>query len=211
MLPADQLWTFLIAITVLTITPGVDTLLIIRNTARGGWRDGAVTSLGICSGLFVHATLSAIGISLILLQSAWAFNALKLLGAGYLLWLGVTSIRTALRTKTAVTADRPVVHAPFLASRSLREGLLSNVLNPKAVIFYMAFLPQFIDPERSALLQSLLLAGAHFTIAMIWQCLLAASVQYARTRLVGSGTGRLLHGLTGTVLLLISYRLVTER
>jgi threonine/homoserine/homoserine lactone efflux protein len=71
-----------ISITVLTLTPGVDTLLVVRNTTRGGWKDGVVSSLGICSGLFVHAAVSAVGISLILLQTAWAFNALKLAGAG---------------------------------------------------------------------------------------------------------------------------------
>ena len=70
--------TCLIAVTLLTLTPGVDTMLVIRNSARGGWLDGAVSSLGICSGLFVHAAVSALGISIILLQTAWAFTALKL-------------------------------------------------------------------------------------------------------------------------------------
>ena len=92
-----QLLTYLIAMTLLTITPGVDTVLIIRNTTRGGWRDGALSSLGICSGLFVHAVVSAVGISVILLQSAWAFSALKLGGAGYLVWLGIVSLRSAAR------------------------------------------------------------------------------------------------------------------
>ncbi len=78
------LLTYLAAITLLTVTPGVDTLLVVRNTARGGWRDGTISSFGICCGLFVHATVSAVGISVLLLQSAWAFSFLKLLGAGYL-------------------------------------------------------------------------------------------------------------------------------
>ena len=77
--------TCLVAVTILTLTPGVDTMLIIRNSARGGWSDGAVSSLGICSGLFVHALVSAFGISLLLMQTAWAFSALKMAGAGYLI------------------------------------------------------------------------------------------------------------------------------
>ena len=80
MLLDTQFWPFLIAITLLTMSPGVDTLLVIRNTARGGVRDGVLTSLAICCGLFVHASVSALGISLILLQSAWAFHLLKLVG-----------------------------------------------------------------------------------------------------------------------------------
>ncbi len=79
---------FLVAITLLTMTPGVDTMVTIRNSARGGWKDGFTTSFGICSGLFLHATVSALGISVILLQSAYAFSALKLVGAGYLSLVG---------------------------------------------------------------------------------------------------------------------------
>ena len=96
----SALTTYLIAITLLTITPGVDTMLIIRNTARGGWRDGAVSSFGICSGLFLHATISAVGISVILLQAAWAFSVLKLVGAGYLIWLGIISWRKVLKQES---------------------------------------------------------------------------------------------------------------
>jgi threonine/homoserine/homoserine lactone efflux protein len=91
--------TDLAAITLLTITPGVDTLLVIRNTARGGWRDGAASSLGICSGLFVHGTVSAVGISVILLSTAWLFSGLKLAGAACLVWLGITNWRSALVRK----------------------------------------------------------------------------------------------------------------
>lgn len=90
-----QFWPFLVAITLLSISPGVDTLLVIRNTARGGVRDGVLTSLAICCGLFVHAAVSALGISLILLQSAWAFQLLKLAGAAYLVWLGVQGLLAA--------------------------------------------------------------------------------------------------------------------
>lgn len=71
-------------------------LLVVRNSARGGWYDGAVSSLGICSGLFIHALVSACGISFILLQTAWAYNGLKIVGAAYLLWLGLTGWRRLL-------------------------------------------------------------------------------------------------------------------
>ena len=100
-----SLTTYLIAITLLTLTPGVDTMLVIRNSARGGWRDGAVSSLGICSGLFIHATISAVGISVILLQAAWAYSALKLAGAGYLVWLGYCSWRKVIKKGTFAIAN----------------------------------------------------------------------------------------------------------
>jgi threonine/homoserine/homoserine lactone efflux protein len=206
------IWAYLIPITLLTIMPGVDTILIIRNTSRGGWLDGAVSSLGICSGLFVHAIVSALGISLILLQSAWGFNALKLGGAGYLCWLGVVSLRSALRGG-AVPGLANGGQAPraFSAVRSFLEGFLSNVLNPKAIIFYMAFLPQFVDPAGSALRQSVFLAGVHFTVAMVWQCLLAAMVGRASNLLKRSGIRRILVGVTGAIILTLGIRLAIDR
>ena len=203
-----SLWTYLIAISLLTITPGVDTVLIIRNTTRGGWRDGMLSSLGICSGLFVHALVSAVGISVILLQSAWAFRALKLAGAAYLVWLGFVSLRSALRgrSSTRIDADRTRLGGVD-PRRSLREGLLSNVLNPKAIVFYMAFLPQFIDPARSAVGQSLFLAGLHFLIAMVWQCLLASAVDLARRWVQNRRVRRTLDGVTGAVLVFFGVKL----
>jgi RhtB (resistance to homoserine/threonine) family protein len=203
-----SLWTYLIAISLLTITPGVDTVLIIRNTTRGGWRDGMLSSLGICSGLFVHALVSAVGISVILLQSAWAFRALKLAGAAYLVWLGFVSLRSALRGRSSnrIDADRTRLGG-FDPRRSLREGLLSNVLNPKAIVFYMAFLPQFIDPARSAVGQSLFLASLHFLIAMVWQCLLASAVDLARRWVQNRRVRRTLDGVTGAVLVFFGVKL----
>jgi RhtB (resistance to homoserine/threonine) family protein len=205
-------WTFLIPLTLLTITPGVDTVLIIRNTTRGGWRDGALSSLGICSGLFVHAVVSAVGISVILLQSAWAFKALKLAGAGYLIWLGVISLRHAARNGEPLKLNGQVAGGyRFSVRRSLLEGFLSNVLNPKAVVFYMAFLPQFIDPARSALQQSLFLAGVHFTIAMVWQCLLASIVHQAKTWMQNKKVRRSLDGLTGSIMMAFGIKLALDQ
>ncbi len=207
----NSLWTYLIAISLLTITPGVDTVLVIRNTTRGGWRDGALSSLGICLGLFVHATVSAVGISVILLQSAWAFRALRLAGAAYLVWLGIASLRSAARRSAmeGLSGHRPA-KVDFDPQRSLREGLLSNVLNPKAVVFYMAFLPQFIDPAGSAVSQSLFLAGLHFVIAMIWQCLLASAVDQARRWLQSSRVRRTLDGLTGSIMVVFGIKLASS-
>ena len=84
----SQVIAFALAAAVLTMAPGPDTMLVIRNVLRGGRRDGVRTTLGICSGLFVHATLSACGVSMLLIHSATAFHLLKLAGAGYLVWLG---------------------------------------------------------------------------------------------------------------------------
>lgn len=207
----SSLTTYLIAITLLTLTPGVDTMLVIRNTARGGWRDGAISSFGICSGLFVHAAISAVGISFILLQAAWAFSVLKLAGAGYLIWLGLTSWRKVLRQEAFKIDNGGKTTEQLVIGRSLREGFLSNVLNPKTAIFYMAFLPQFINPVHSALIQSLFLAGLHFIIAMIWQCLLALMVKQLKVWLQRPRVSQIFDGVTGTVMIALGLRVAIGR
>lgn len=211
MLVDAQFWSFLVAITLLSITPGVDTLLVIRNTSRGGVRDGALTSLAIGCGLFVHAAVSALGISLILLQSAWAFGVLKLVGAVYLIWLGLQAFLAARRGQGLPVAGVSGTRRVVSAWKPLREGLLSNILNPKTVVFYMAFLPQFIAPSDPALVKSLLLAGVHFVIANLWQIGVASMVGGAGRLLASPVFARWLNGLTGMVLIVFGIRLALER
>ncbi len=200
---------FLLAITVLTMSPGVDSLLVIRNAARGGWRDGGVTSLGICLGLFAHATISAAGLSVVLLGSAQLFSLMKFAGAAYLIWLGVQSLRSALHARGLTIGEAR--HRSASLTTSLREGLLSNVLNPKPIIFYMAFLPQFIDPMHSAMLQSLAMAATHFMIAMLWQGILVLMVDRARSILARPRASMLMDGVTGVLLLGLGARLAATQ
>ncbi|MGY2461882.1 LysE family translocator [Vreelandella sulfidaeris] len=207
-----QFVSFLVAITLLTISPGVDTLLVIRNTARGGVRDGITTSVAICCGLFIHATISALGISLILLQSAWAFHMFKLVGAGYLIWLGITSLLAARRGHS-LPINGALKDAPAVSRwQPVKEGFLSNVLNPKTVVFYMAFLPQFIAPGDPALLKSLWLASVHFIIANIWQVSVVLMVGSAGKWLANARFAQTLNAATGTVLIVFGIRLaLTQR
>lgn len=207
----SQFVPFLIAITLLSITPGVDTLLVIRNTARGGIRDGVATSIAICCGLFVHATISALGISLILLQSAWAFHVLKLMGAAYLVWLGITSLMAARRGQSLPVKGTMGGAAPVSLWQPIKEGVLSNVLNPKTVIFYMAFLPQFIAPGDPALIKSLWLASVHFVIANIWQIGVVLMVGSASRWLASVRFAQTLNTATGAVLIAFGVRLAMEQ
>lgn len=200
---------FLIAITILTLTPGLDTALVIRNTSRAGMADGCVTSLGICIGLFVHASFSAVGISAILTQSAELFQVMKMIGAAYLIWLGLSSLRALAKSSAGVELVT-LQHAQLNVRRSLREGFLSNVLNPKTAVFYLAFLPQFINPDHSPLLQSLLMAAIHFMIAMLWQCGLAGTLSSAKNLLKNSSFMRWMEGTTGVVLVGLGFKLMTD-
>jgi len=209
-MPILHIEAFLIAITILTITPGLDTALVIRNTTRGGEKDGLVTNVGICCGLFFHATLSAVGISLLLSQSPQLFHTVKIIGALYILYLGVQGLRQSFMTNTQTAATKKV-KGTFNLFKSFREGLLSNALNPKTAIFYLAFLPQFINPEYSAFMQSLLMAAIHFLIALCWQAFISRMIVTAQKRLDGGKTQLMMERLTGVVLIGLAIKLLMEK
>ncbi|GMQ46570.1 LysE family translocator [Vibrio sp. 10N] len=200
---------FIVAITILTLTPGLDTALVIRNTTRGGFKDGAVTSVGICLGLFVHATFSALGISVVLTQSAELFSVIKAIGAAYLIWLGLSSLRS-LKQGSSMQVDA-ASGKRVTGRRSLREGFLSNVLNPKTAVFYLAFLPQFINPEYSPFAQSMLMAAIHFVIAMLWQCGLSGMLNSAKSLLKSDKFTRWMEATTGVVLIGLGVKLLMEK
>jgi RhtB (resistance to homoserine/threonine) family protein len=209
---AASLATYTAVAALLTITPGADTMLVIRNVIARGRRDGFVTTLGICSGLFVHATLSALGLSLILARSADAFTVVKLAGAAYLAWLGIQSLRRAVRRpadQTGMEGPAPVrISTP---GRSLREGFLTNVLNPKVALFYLAFLPQFVTPGDALLPTFLLLAAIHAILGVVWLGTLATVLERARAWFTRPGTRRALEGVSGAAFLGFGVRLALER
>lgn len=205
-----QWFTFLAAISVLTMSPGVDTILVMRNSAIAGYKKGLLTSFGICLGLFGHATVSALGLSVILLGSSSLFTALKYAGAAYLIYLAWQCLRSAYQN-SAIQFDGATAKTEQLSSYgALRQGLLSNILNPKPIIFYMAFLPQFINPNYSALQQALFMAFLHFSIAMVWQGLLAIMVHKAKAWLAKPNVARMIDGVSGLLLFGFGVRLLWQ-
>ncbi|MEZ9704460.1 LysE family translocator [Vibrio breoganii] len=204
----NDLYTFIAAMTLLTITPGLDTVLVIRNTSRGGKWDGYATSLGICLGLYLHATWSAIGVAAIISQSPDLFNGIKIVGAAYLIYLGVSGARSLRRGVGALHIDSSEKGVPRYIS--LREGFLSNVLNPKTAVFYLAFLPQFIDQNGNLWLQSMFLASIHFVIAMMWQCGLASMLDKAKALLANGKTNYRLQMCTCVVLVALGAQLMVS-
>jgi threonine/homoserine/homoserine lactone efflux protein len=195
----------LAVLALLTISPGADMALVAKMTIERGRRAALLATLGICSGLFVHATASALGLSVVLATSAEAFTAVKLAGAVYLAYLGLRSLRASFTHAAAVSLADPPRGAAFL------PGLLSNVLNPKVAVFYLTFLPQFIDPSGNVLAQSLLFAVAHAVMGILWLSLYA----YVLARLSGlfarAGVRQWLERVTAAVLIGLGVRLAFER
>lgn len=210
MLP-ENLGEFLIAITILSMIPGADTMMIIRNSLRGGFVDGVVTSTGICSGLFVHAAVSSCGLALILYNSAQLYHFIKIIGALYIIWLGLQNLWEAKNRYGSASADQVAAcSAPLCVRRSFTEGVLSNVLNPKTAIFYITFLPQFMNPEGDLLLQSFTLAGIHFGIAFVWQNILAAVVDRVKQVITAPKSRSYIEATAGTILVGLGIKLAAS-
>lgn len=195
----------------LTITPGADTLLVMRSVLARGPRAGMLTALGIASGCLLHATLSALGLSLILLRSAALYDAVKFLGAAYLVYLGVQSVRHAWRNQPATLLASSTSVAPAEPLRAFGEGLLTNLFNPKVAIFYLAFLPQFISPGDAVLTKSLLLAFIHAVMGVGWLSLVSLCLGRLRAVLERPWVKRTIETTTGAILLLFGVRLALER
>ena len=190
----------------LTILPGVDMALVAKVTLQNGRRAALLTSLGTSAGLPVHATASALGLSLILATSAEAFTVVKFAGAAYLAYLGVRTIRDSLRpaSDAAVAAGRArTSRAAFV------QGWLSNVLNPKVALFYLTFLPQFISVGDNVLAKSLLLAAIHAVLGLVWLPLYAYAID--RIGAAVRGARRWLERVSGAALIRLGVRLALER
>jgi RhtB (resistance to homoserine/threonine) family protein len=195
----------LLVLALLTISPGADMALVAKITLERGRRAALIATLGICSGLFVHAIASALGLSVILATSAEAFTIVKLVGAAYLAYLGVQALRSSFRHATAEALPPRRATTPFF------EGLLSNVLNPKVAVFYLTFMPQFMSPSDNVLARSVAFAVAHSIMGVVWLTAYAYVLSRIGVLLGRSGVQRWLERVTGGVLIALGARLALER
>lgn len=190
----------------LTITPGVDTMLVVRTTVAGGRRTGLLSSSGVVTGLLCWALMSAIGLTAMLAASRLAFDAVRLAGACYLLWLGLRALWTARRP---VPGERP--SAPASGRSAFRAGLTTNLLNPKVGVFYMSLLPQFVPDGASVFWTSMLFAAIHAAEGLLWLAFIVAAAGAARRALTRPAVKRRLQQVTGLAFIGFGVRLAVER
>ena len=196
---------FLGVITLLTITPGADMAMVSRSVFLGGRRAAFGTTLGIAAGCMLWAIASAAGVAAVLAASETAYDALRLAGAAYLVWLGVQSLMAA----RAGHAERP--RTGRLTPKSpFRQGLLTNLFNPKIALFYTTFLPQFIRPGDPVLLLSIAMASVHVLLGILWLSGYAWLLGRAVDAFQGSRLRRTLDAVTGSVLVAIGIRVAAD-
>jgi threonine/homoserine/homoserine lactone efflux protein len=194
---------------VLTITPGADMALVAKNVFTRGRKGSFATIAGICSGLFVHATASALGLSAILAESSRAFEIVKWAGAAYLFYLGVRALMRAWRESSPANLDRAQGSAKTGVGwkASYLEGLLTNLLNPKVALFYLTFLPQFIAPDDPVLRVSLILASLHVAMGLVWLTIYSAALHKLNATMTRGGVRRGIEAATGGLLMALGARL----
>jgi threonine/homoserine/homoserine lactone efflux protein len=171
-----QFWVGVGLLALLTLSPGASMALVSAVAVANGRWAAFLTTLGIASGIIVHATASALGLSVVLAASPEAFTVLKTAGALYLTYLGIRTIVRAARQRAMAT------QAPISGRDFYTRGVLTNVLNPQVAVFYLTFLPQFIDPNEPVLAKSLLFGVSHACIAISWFTFYAYGVTTLATR-----------------------------
>lgn len=162
--------TFLLAGILLNLTPGADTLFILGRSIANGKNAGILSALGISTGSLIHTLLAALGLSVLLSESQIAFNVVKYIGAGYLFYLGIRTLFTSNKNDSIVVK----YNTPKKNSHIYLSGILTNLLNPKVALFYLAFLPQFINPNYANPFISFILLGLIFTTTGTIWCLALA-------------------------------------
>jgi threonine/homoserine/homoserine lactone efflux protein len=193
-------------VALLTITPGLDMALVSQSALSGGRGAALATTAGIVCGLLAWGCASAIGVAAVLAASWSAYDALRLAGAAYLVWLGALSLHRARR---AGAESRPTLSRS--TSRAFRMGLFTNLANPKIAVFYSTVLPTFIPADAGVLPWSLALAGIHAVLSLVWLTAYAWLLTRARALLVRGPARRALEALTGVVLIGFGIRLALSR
>lgn len=185
LLGIHDLWLFIISGLALNVTPGPDTAYIVGRSAQAGWRGGALAALGISTGCLVHVSACAVGLSALLAASAVAFALVKWVGAAYLCFIG---LRMLLSREPKAAAHAVAVPAAASLSRVFWQGALTNVLNPKVALFFLAFLPQFVAADAPHKAMAFLLLGLIFIgNGTLWCLGVAAFAARTASRLRRSG------------------------
>jgi threonine/homoserine/homoserine lactone efflux protein len=210
-MPLDVLLPFLVGSILVTVIPGADMALVTRQVLVGGTALAQKTIFGNVTGIVVHGVALAVGLSALIVASATAYTAVKLAGAAYLVWLGVQALRASRHPAAPESADDAPAQSIVAPRRAFLQGLISTVLNPKPALFFLTFLPQFVDRDAPVLPQTMTLAAIHVVVGLVWLSAYARLVQRARGLLTAPRVKAWLERTTGAVLIAFGLRVAVER
>lgn len=202
-------YLFLLMSIVLIILPGPDTGLVTQNTIAQGRRGGVQTALGSISGVIIHTLAAVVGLSAIIVKSAFLFSIFKYVGAFYLIYLGIMSLWAIKKKGIAIEDNKSEKKNASLSA--FRQGFLTNVLNPKVAVFFLTFLPQFLEPGSNTFLQFLIMGLTYAALTLIWFLMYVYLIHSINVWMKKPSVQRAIQGISGIVLLSFGIKLALER
>jgi threonine/homoserine/homoserine lactone efflux protein len=206
---ADALLQFALVAALLTVIPGMDTVLVLRTAISRGHAPAFATAAGICTGTVAWGLAAAVGASALLAASEAAFTALKIAGAAYMAWLGITMFLKSFTTGAAPAAEAAA--GTGSVRRNWLTGITTSLLNPKVGVFYMAMIPQFLPPDAPPLLMGVLLPLVHNAEGMLWFAVIILATHHARRWLQSPAVGKATDRIAGVVLLAFAAKIATTK
>ncbi len=206
MLPIDALLPFFATALFLGLVPGPDNIFVLMQSVLRGKAAGLMIVLGLCTGLLLHTGLVALGVAVIFQTSPWAFNALKIIGASYLIYLAILSFKAGAEKIEGQGATELTYKKLYV------RGIVMNITNPKVVVFFLAFLPQFTRPELGSVSEQLLLLGGVFILAtlLVFSSIAMMAASIASGLKKSDSAQSILHKVAGVVFLMLAFNLAVS-
>jgi len=203
-----HLETFILAVCIFALTPGVDTIYIINRTLTQGYLAGIYSSLGILSGVLVHIAMATLGLSVILAESAVAFSIVKYLGAAYLCYLGIVKLLSKNKIANTIRTEKKESMMKIYTS-----GVIANVLNPKVALFFLAFFPQFVDLNYKGTISPFLSLGViYILIDLVWCVLITISAAFLAEKVLHNAkVGVWMNKTAGIVYVLLGIKIALSK
>jgi len=196
----ENFYLFVITCIFLVILPGPDTAIMTKNTLTVGKQGGFKTMLGICCALSIHTLTAVVGLSAIIAKSALLFSIFKYIGAMYLIYLGIKSLWT-LRNKETTETIETIAKSKYKNESSFKQGFLTNLLNPKVAVFFLTFLPQFVNPGSHTFMPFLILGITYIVLTVVWYLFYIYLLNQISVFMKKPKTQKVIEGITGTILI----------
>jgi RhtB (resistance to homoserine/threonine) family protein len=206
----ENFYLFALMCILLIILPGPDTAIATKNTVTVGRNGGLQTALGTCCALLIHTSAAVLGLSAIIVKSALLFSIFKYVGAIYLLYLGVKTLWSLKKTKDSVSQELNT-KTQFMNTSCFKQGFLTNLLNPKVAVFFLTFLPQFVDAGSNTFLPFLIMGFTYTVLTAVWFFLYVLLINQISAFMKKPKTQTIIEGITGTILIGFGIKLALEK
>ncbi|MFD1356948.1 LysE family translocator [Fictibacillus halophilus] len=206
----ENFYLFVLMCIFLIILPGPDTAIATKNTLTVGKSGGLKTALGTCCALLIHTSAAVLGLSAIIVKSALLFSVFKYVGAVYLIYLGVKTLWFLKKREEAASVEMNIDKQYGNAS-CFKQGFLTNILNPKVAVFFLTFLPQFVDPGSNTFIPFLIMGVTYTVLTSIWFLLYVYLINQISAFMKRPKAQNMIEGITGTILIGFGIKLALEK